>query len=73
MLNFEQNALLFICRVLLFSGAKDDSVIFVSLCLCVSVGRIIGLESERVIALSAAQNTLGDWGLVHCFFCTSSG
>lgn len=40
---------------MLFSGAKDDSVTFVSLCLCVSAGRIMWLEMERVIALSAAQ------------------
>lgn len=40
---------------MLFSGAKDDSVMFVSLCLCVSAGRIMWLEMERVIALSAAQ------------------
>lgn len=68
MLKFQQKMLLFMWHDLLFSGAKDDSVIFVSLCLCVSVGRIIGLERERVIALSAAPNALGGGGRVYCVF-----
>lgn len=38
---------------LLFLGAKDDFVIFASLCLCVSMAR--NIDWERVIAHSVAK------------------
>lgn len=49
-LKFQQNILG--VHELLFHGAKDDFVIFVSLCLCVSMARKI--DWERVIAHSVA-------------------
>lgn len=65
--------MLFIWYDLLFGGAKDENVIFVSLCLFVHVGKIIGLERERVIALSAVPNPLRGLGtsllsLLHIFW-----
>lgn len=64
----ERSTFLFTWNDSLFSGAKGDFVIFVSLyCLCASLGRIIELESERVTALSAARNILRGQGLVSCF------
>ncbi|MEQ2303797.1 hypothetical protein AMECASPLE_020509 [Ameca splendens] len=67
MLNSGQTALLF-RRNLLFSGATDDSVIFVLLCLCVSVGRNIALESECYCYLSNTKHSNRVWDLRYRYF-----
>ena len=75
--HFFSFSVLLICwimnRIHCYFGMNCSSVvlkmILLYLCnyVCVSVGRIIELESERVIAFSAARNTLRGWRLVSWF------